>query len=94
MRRRRRASTANLIALIIVLLMCLWLLYKLFIGIPSAPPPQVKVAMLVAGIGLPWYSGDPLCLSRAKPRGGLSSPSRGRCRIIATPVAPSGLPRA
>ena len=86
-RRRRRASTANLIALIIVLLMCLWLLYKMFIGIPSAPPPQVKVAMLVAGIGLPWQVGE--CAS-----GGLSSPWCGRCRKIATPVAPSGLLRA
>ena len=44
---RRRSSRANLIALIVVLLLCIWLLYKLFIGIPPAPPPVVKTARLV-----------------------------------------------
>ncbi|MFB3881461.1 MAG: hypothetical protein ACE149_09355 [Armatimonadota bacterium] len=41
---RRRSSKANLIALIVALGLCIWLLYKLFIGIPPAPPPVVKTA--------------------------------------------------
>lgn len=41
---RRRRSTANLIALIVILLVCIWLLYKLFIGIPPAPAPEVREA--------------------------------------------------
>ncbi|MCJ7752724.1 MAG: hypothetical protein MUQ65_16830, partial [Armatimonadetes bacterium] len=43
--RRRRASAGRLIALIVALLLCIWLLYKLFIGIPPAPPPGVKTAV-------------------------------------------------
>jgi hypothetical protein len=31
-----------LIVLIVVLLLCMWMLYRLFIGIPPAPPPEVK----------------------------------------------------
>jgi len=42
--RRRRASAGRLIALIVALLLCIWLLYRLFIGIPPAPPPEVKTA--------------------------------------------------
>ncbi len=48
MARRRRASNLTLVALIILLLLCIWMLYRLFIGIPSAPPPQVKVSLLAA----------------------------------------------
>jgi hypothetical protein len=44
--RRRRASTARLVALIIVLLVCIWLLYRLFLGLPPAPPPEVVPASL------------------------------------------------
>jgi hypothetical protein len=33
-----------LVVLIIVLLLCMWMLYRLFIGIPPAPPPEVKRA--------------------------------------------------
>lgn len=40
--RRRRASAGRLIALIITLLLCIYLLYRLFIGIPAAPAPEVK----------------------------------------------------
>ena len=43
--RRRRASAGRLIALIVALLLCIWLLYRLFIGIPPAPPPEVKTAV-------------------------------------------------
>jgi hypothetical protein len=43
---RRRRSTASLVALIIVLLLCIWLLYRLFIGLPPAPAPSVKTALL------------------------------------------------
>jgi hypothetical protein len=39
---RRRASGGRLIALVITLLLCMWLLYRLFIGLPPAPPPEVK----------------------------------------------------
>lgn len=44
--RRRRASAGRLIALIVMLLLCIWLLYKLFIAVPPAPAPQVKVGLL------------------------------------------------
>lgn len=43
--RRRRASAGRLLALIVALLLCIWLLYRLFIGIPPAPPPEVKTAV-------------------------------------------------
>jgi hypothetical protein len=32
------------VTIIIVLLLCMWMLYRLFIGIPPAPPPEVKQA--------------------------------------------------
>ncbi len=48
MTRRRRRSTVSLIALIIALLLCIWLLYRLFVGIPPAPPPEVKTTELQA----------------------------------------------
>ena len=44
--RRRRASAGRLIALIVALLLCIWMLYRLFIGIPPAPPPAVKTAVV------------------------------------------------
>ena len=43
--RRRKASAVRLITLIVALLLCIWLLYRLFIGIPPAPPPEVKTAL-------------------------------------------------
>jgi hypothetical protein len=46
--RRRRGSTARLVVLIILILICIWLLYKVFIGIPPAPPPTVKTSGLAA----------------------------------------------
>ncbi len=44
--RRRPRSRASLVVLILVLLLCMWLMYKLFIGIPKAPAPTVKMAAL------------------------------------------------
>jgi hypothetical protein len=44
--RRRRASAGRLIALIITLLLCIYLLYRLFIGIPAAPTPEVKTGFI------------------------------------------------
>ena len=41
---RRRAGVARLVALIVMLLLCMWLLYRTFVAIPSAPPPKIKVA--------------------------------------------------
>jgi hypothetical protein len=46
--RRRRTATARLIALIAVLLLCMWLLYRLFIAVPPAPPPTIKIAAAVS----------------------------------------------
>lgn len=43
--RRRRSSAGRLIVLIVALLLCIWMLYKLFIGIAPAPPPEVKAAV-------------------------------------------------
>jgi len=40
--RRRKGSTARLVVLIVLILICIWLLYKVFIGIPPAPPPTIK----------------------------------------------------
>jgi hypothetical protein len=40
--RRRRSRAGRLIALIVVLLLCFWMLHRLFIGIPPAAPPEVK----------------------------------------------------
>ena len=40
--RRRRSRAGRLIALIVVLLLCFWMLYRRFIGIPPAAPPEVK----------------------------------------------------
>lgn len=42
--RRRKGSTARLVVLIVLTLICIWLLYKVFIGIPPAPPPTVKTS--------------------------------------------------
>jgi hypothetical protein len=42
--RRRKGSTARLVVLIILILICIWLLYKVFIGIPPAPPPTIKTS--------------------------------------------------
>jgi hypothetical protein len=41
--RRRRASAGQLVALIVMLLLCIWMLYKLFIAVPPAPAPEVRV---------------------------------------------------
>jgi hypothetical protein len=49
--RRRKASTGRLVALIAVLLLCMWLLYRLFIGIPPAPAPEVREAAASASLG-------------------------------------------
>jgi len=38
---RRRASAVRLVTIIVVLLLCMWMLYRLFIGIPPAPAPNV-----------------------------------------------------
>jgi len=40
--RRRRAGAFRLIVFIVALLLCIWLLYRLFIGIGPAPPPRVQ----------------------------------------------------
>jgi len=45
--RRRRSSNLSLVVLIIALLLCIWLLYRLFVGLPPAPAPAVKAAWLV-----------------------------------------------
>jgi hypothetical protein len=42
--RRRRASSVRLVVLIAVLLLCIWLLYRLFVGVAPSPPPEVKTA--------------------------------------------------
>jgi len=42
--RRRKADAARLLILIIGLLICIWLLYRLFLGLPPAPPPRVTPA--------------------------------------------------
>jgi len=44
--RRRRSSNLSLVVLIIALLLCIWLLYRLFVGLPPAPAPVVKTAWL------------------------------------------------
>jgi hypothetical protein len=44
--RRRRTSKLSLVVLIIVLALCIWLLYRLFIGLPPAPSPVVRTAWL------------------------------------------------
>lgn len=41
---RRRGSAARLVVLIILILICIWLLYKVFIGIPPAPPPTITTS--------------------------------------------------
>jgi len=41
---RRRAGTARLIALIVMLLLCMWLLYRMFVAVPAAPPPKIRAA--------------------------------------------------
>jgi hypothetical protein len=41
---RRRAGAARLIALIVMLLLCMWLLYRVFVTVPAAPPPKIKAA--------------------------------------------------
>jgi hypothetical protein len=46
--RGRRGSAARLVVLIVLILICIWLLYKVFIGIPPAPPPTVKTGGLDA----------------------------------------------
>ena len=51
MMRRRRSSNLSLVVLIIALLLCIWLLYRLFIGLPPAPPPQLKTALAVSTDG-------------------------------------------
>jgi hypothetical protein len=48
---RRRRSTASLVILLLVLLMCIWLLYKLFIGLPAAPAPKVEQGTGNRGFG-------------------------------------------
>jgi hypothetical protein len=45
--RRRRSSNLTLVVLIIALLLCIWLLYRLFVGLPPAPAPAAKAAWLV-----------------------------------------------
>lgn len=42
--RRRRSANLRLLGLIAVLLLCMWLLYRLFIAVPPAPPPTIKLA--------------------------------------------------
>ncbi len=44
--RRRKASAGRLLALIITLLLCIYLLYRLFIGLPPAPAPEVKTGAI------------------------------------------------
>jgi hypothetical protein len=44
--KRRRASAGRLTALIVLLLLCMWTLYKVFIAVPPAPPPEVKTGLL------------------------------------------------
>jgi cytosine/uracil/thiamine/allantoin permease len=39
---RKRRSTASLVVLLIILLLCIWMLYKMFIGLPPAPAPKVE----------------------------------------------------
>ena len=41
---RRRAGAARLIALIVMLLLCMWLLYRVFVAVPAAPPPKIRAA--------------------------------------------------
>ena len=43
--RRRSASAGRLVALIVMLLLCIWMLYKLFIAVPPAAGPEVKVGV-------------------------------------------------
>jgi hypothetical protein len=40
--RRRRSSALRLVVFIVALLLCIWLLYRLFIGIGPAPPPRIE----------------------------------------------------
>lgn len=49
--RRRKASAGRLVALIVMLLLCIWMLYRLFIAVPPAPAPEVKVG-LGPGVGM------------------------------------------
>jgi len=39
--RRRRSSAFRLVVIIVALLLCIWLLYRLFIGIEPAPGPII-----------------------------------------------------
>ena len=39
--RRRQASIARLLVLIVLTVACIWMLYRVFIGIPPAPAPTV-----------------------------------------------------
>ncbi len=39
--RQRRASALRLAVIIGLLLLCIWLLYRVFIAVPPAPPPRV-----------------------------------------------------
>ena len=41
---RRRAGAARLIALLVMLLLCMWLLYRVFVAVPPAPPPKIRAA--------------------------------------------------
>ena len=39
----------RLVTIIVVPLLCMWMLYRLFIGIPLAPPPKVTTGRAPAG---------------------------------------------
>jgi len=40
--RRRRSSALRLVVIIVALLLCIWLLYRLFIGVEPAPSPKIE----------------------------------------------------
>ena len=56
---RRRASAVRLVTIIVVLLLCMWMLYRLFIGIPPAPAPNVTTGRAPA----PAYPSHHRCVS-------------------------------
>jgi len=62
---RRKASSGRLIALIVVLLMCIWMLYRIFIDVPPAPPAEVEVGVCSQNITHVVARGFPRTFFRA-----------------------------
>jgi hypothetical protein len=42
--RRPALHAVRLVAIIAILVLCMWIVYRVFIDIPPAPPPQVTIS--------------------------------------------------